>query len=424
MEEAASTLLDKLYRLNDWYFGADKAAQISALKSKVELLISANDYLSRGRLLNLDEGYNREAEKYLTKAVKLAPTHFSGWNALAMCLWKKGNKKVAFDCLSKSIQVRPNKEALQDISILSRQVNSNMEDSVKYAGEALALDSEDHKSWCVEHTVYPYELPNSSTVYFRYVLGNALTSKYFTNSNDIHDLQLALDAYSKAESLGGSVNPDMYYNRGMVLQYMLDYQGALLAYHAAFTIDPNLVETRMYFVNLNQYVHRLNQQLSEQLVRLHNPAVLSRTLASFASIGSLTTSLTTVRNLKPGDSNKSRTLALKVLVDVVYSTPPNNYICCDAEGRLVIVSFYNIGEGIRFFKADNLLMVKGPILFERAMWRDIGEWNSLRRDVPIVQVFDLRTVLVDGKTIPEEVIAPTVLKSIMIQQQQQEHDRL
>ena len=169
MEEAASTLLDKLYRLNDWYFGADKAAQISALKSKVELLISANDYLSRGRLLNLDEGYNREAEKYLTKAVKLAPTHFSGWNALAMCLWKKGNKKVAFDCLSKSIQVRPNKEALQDISILSRQVSSNMEDSVKYAEEALALDSEDHKSWCVEHTVL--HIPLNFLIQVRYISG-------------------------------------------------------------------------------------------------------------------------------------------------------------------------------------------------------------------------------------------------------------
>ena len=81
----------------------------------------------------------------------------------------------------------------------------------------------------------------------RYILGNALTAQYFSYSNDMKDLHKALNAYLKSESNGGQINPDLYYNRGMILQYLLDYLGALVAYHTSFSIDKAFVDSQKLF---------------------------------------------------------------------------------------------------------------------------------------------------------------------------------
>ena len=63
-----------------------------------------------------------------------------------------------------------------------------------------------------------------------YVLANAHLSKYFLLSHNLDDLNYALKAYQQAEDNSDYQNPDLFYNRGTILEYMERYQEAIKNY--------------------------------------------------------------------------------------------------------------------------------------------------------------------------------------------------
>lgn len=246
--------------------------------------------------------------------------------------------------------------------------------------------------------VYPY----------RYVLGNSLTSKFFSFSNDKKDINKAIQAYTKSELLGGSINPDLYYNRGMVLQYLLDYQGALKAYHTCCCIDKKMFDAKRLFNELNTYILHVNKIVSEQLLHFHSNTITPLYFQSACVISDLHTK-----------TNKNKVISLRVLAETMRTVPPHNYVCCDSQLRIVLVCFYNIADGVHFFQSNQILSIKNPVLNERKLHEEENEiktnkWSVLRSDLFIIQVFDLSTVTVDGEAVPNELIVPTVLKAIML----------
>ena len=191
----------------------------------------------------------------------------------------------------------------------------------------------------------------------------------------------------------------------MVLQYMLDYAGALEAYNTACSIDKKLYDAKRLFNELQAYIVKLNTTYSEQTLFLHRNPRFAKAFANDGHGG------VAVTDLKIGP-NMSSALTVKILADVVHSTPPYNYMCMDVKGNTLLVCFYNIAEGIRFFRVENTVTIRAPHLLERRA--SSGQWNNALRVFPIVQVFDLRGVTVDNRPLPEDVIVPTVLKSILL----------
>jgi hypothetical protein len=177
------------------------------------------------------------------------------------------------------------------------------------------------------------------------------------------------------------------------------------------TLDSKLVDSKRLFHELHTYILKINKALSDQMPYTHSHV---RAFTAFATAYSGTS--VGSRQLKYG-INKNINVAVKVLVDIIHTTPPYNYICTDIHGAILIVSFYNIAEGVRYFKVDNEVVIQHPILLERKDKEPSSsthtEWANLRA-VPILQVIDLKAVTVDGKAIPDEVIVPTVLKSILL----------
>lgn len=94
--------------------------------------------------------------------VKLDPTSVDAWNALGHCYWKRGDLAQASSCFTESKSVSPNPTALQNLSMLKRQMMTGamssqqlreaIEASVALAKEALALDVESSYSWCKHDT--------------------------------------------------------------------------------------------------------------------------------------------------------------------------------------------------------------------------------------------------------------------------------
>ena len=72
------------------------------------------------------------------------------------------------------------------------------------------------------------------------VLGNAHLTNFFTNHESIDELTKALKAYAQTEKNMAEPNPDMFFNRATILEYLERYNEAIRDYNAAHQIDPNL----------------------------------------------------------------------------------------------------------------------------------------------------------------------------------------
>ena len=73
-----------------------------------------------------------------------------------------------------------------------------------------------------------------------YILGNAHLTNFFTNNESTNQLESALRAYSLTEKHMKEPNPDMYYNRASVLEYLERYTDAAINFQTAHKIDPTL----------------------------------------------------------------------------------------------------------------------------------------------------------------------------------------
>jgi len=66
-----------------------------------------------------------------------------------------------------------------------------------------------------------------------YVLGNAHLTNFFVNNENISELDLALKAYAQTERNLKEPNPDLFFNRATVYEYLERYAEAVKDYNLA-----------------------------------------------------------------------------------------------------------------------------------------------------------------------------------------------
>ena len=161
-------LLQKLITLTDELESLDKA-KFESVPSHLVLV---------GRAFNVLPEYNQKAFDALTKAIKLDPKSMDAWNYLGECYWKKRDFVMCKNCFEQSLAISRNKLSLRGLSMVMRQLvnvpinkeqmqhhqtsmprSSNqeiskhdyirnlMDESIKYAKEAIQLDAKDGMSW-------------------------------------------------------------------------------------------------------------------------------------------------------------------------------------------------------------------------------------------------------------------------------------
>ena len=65
------------------------------------------------------------------------------------------------------------------------------------------------------------------------VLGNAHLTNFFVNNENISELDLALKAYAQTERNLKEPNPDLFFNRATVYEYLERYAEAVKDYNMA-----------------------------------------------------------------------------------------------------------------------------------------------------------------------------------------------
>lgn len=389
----AAKAADELYNIRDTYFPADPNDKISKLQAESDLVLqtlnsipSENrkspiqramyEYL-KGKVLDVFPDYRKDAEDHLSKAVKLNPSLGDAWLSLGNSIWKKGDLSAAKNCFMLALSKGPNKKILCQLSMLERKMAQGtekqaeiVEESIKHAKEAIALDVRDGNSW--------------------YNLGNAcLTSFFVTGAWDYSKLLQSLKAYQNAErDETMKSNPDLYFNCATVNKYLENYERALTGFEAAALKDPGL--------NAMEEVQKI-VHLLDKLESLLKGQTKAKRLASLAS------SLSTV-NVNPPyiqisvdqlaeGLNKGVAVVGKVLFFVKHqNVAPLYYLLCDANQICCVLSVYGIRDDV--VKEGDQIILLGPY------FRNIDfSWNGKIYLFKSVRVDFLEQMLVNGNAL-------------------------
>lgn len=389
----ASKAVDVLYNIRDTYFPANPDDKTSKLSTESNLALQVLDRIPqekrkipgqrasyeylRGKVFDVLPEYKKEAEDHLSKAVKLNPSLADAWLSLGNCIWKKGDLVSAKNCFTLGLSKGPHKGLLCQLSMLERRMAQGSEDqvkivddSIKHAKEAIALDVKDGNSW--------------------YNLGNAcLTSFFVTGTWDHGKLLQSLKSYQHAEKDERmQSNPDLYYNCAIVNKYLENYERALSGFEAAALRDPGL--------NAMEEVQKIIRLL-DKIDSLLRGQTKAKRLASLAS------SLTSVNLNGPyrretidcllEGLNKAVAIVGKVIFFIKHeNVAPFYYLLCDPSQICYVLSVYGVhNEAIK--EGDQVTVLepsKHSIDFS---------WKGKSYQFRSVRVDFLEQVLVNGKAL-------------------------
>jgi tetratricopeptide (TPR) repeat protein len=235
--------LNDMELVDNSYFQKDRGAKIRKMHEEIISMldtkmfdlenankkIKSNYFYLKGKTMDFIPELQKEAEELLAKAVKLKPCWHEPMRALAHVYWKKQDYVKSVMLYQNAIEEEPeDKRSLRCLSMVIRKVPTKnakersqmLDDSISYAKKAVSIDLKDSESW--------------------YVLGNAHLTNFFMNGQKYEHLDYALKAYTQSEKLQIYRNPDLYYNRATIYNYLERYSDAINDYETAHSIDQNL----------------------------------------------------------------------------------------------------------------------------------------------------------------------------------------
>lgn len=188
-----------------------------------------------------------------------------------------------------------------------------------------------------------------------YVLGNAHLTNFFTNKESIDELTKALKAYSQTEKHMTEPNPDLFFNRATILEYLERYSEAIRDYNIAHTIDPNLqadaragklVDFVVQTATLIQSRSGSKQKKQQDLAR-SIPTTIEGELRfpqAEETKEKITYKCVPISDLSNG-TNAGALLPVKVIMHLEKPTEvPMSFLVVDSKQCYAVVSFYHTNK--------------------------------------------------------------------------------
>eukprot|EP00095_Tigriopus_kingsejongensis_P002947 maker-scaffold2090_size21136-snap-gene-0.3 protein:Tk02947 transcript:maker-scaffold2090_size21136-snap-gene-0.3-mRNA-1 annotation:"tetratricopeptide repeat protein 5-like" len=383
VREKLDQVLQRVHQIQNEYevdFGEDP-------KMKAEALFL------QGRALNIVSDHNPEAEKLLSRSVKLDPKLVKAWNELGECHWKKGDNETAGTCFEGALNHQPHKVCLRNLSITLRQTMAaqptheerirSVESGLTKAREAVQMDTTDGLSWAV--------------------LGNAYLAHFFTVSQNPRTLKQAMSAYKQAEKdVIAKFSPDLYYNKGVTLKYEEDYVGALECFDRAGALDPEWDSPKEHGKALFKWLCDLDNliQLKGKLKtkRFHAliEGIQSKHLGPYGGGKFLPSSGPGVElrevpfdRLQEGLNEKKVILGKVIFSLQSLDGVPFTFCLADQSGHCIVVNLYNLSPGKGVIIGDSVAIAE-PFFSQISLNRDGKEiaFDLVRVESPLILVIN------------------------------------
>lgn len=399
LEEAVASIAE-LVDLEDYYFGGDKeerkkrAVDTAIACAETALTCAekpaANTHAKacciKGRALAFLDGHERQAEEFLSKALKLNPQLVEAWNALGEVYWNQQSYQQAQRCFEQALELcGPNAVSLRNLSMVLRAVDgddsekaANYVAGLQRAKEATVLDANDPQNW--------------------ETLGNAYMGDFFVNGKRLEELNKALLAYAKAESAYerlGKRNPTMHTNRGTAAMFLEDYDLAIRSFKVAHEIGAARggedVEKVVELVRrLAALVERKGDLKAKRLKELTTSIPDSAcTLQELCAKGTAATSI----------------VAKVVSVIDRKDDIPVILVCCDTTGEFFVLSLYNAEQAK---VAESLVPLQSSVEVRQPHYRQVRvNLEGVEVSYPCIRVAHPADVsVVGGHTLAAAAIKP------------------
>ena len=422
----AENLCTELYRIRDTFFPpvvGEKEKRLQSMVDSIFECIAACEnnqglkgerktkatYL-KGKANSVFQTYNETAEKDLSKAVKLDPTNVDAWNCLGECFWKKQDFHTAKSCFDGALKQTRTSTTLRLLSMLLRQIRpnektvkeqvekakENINESIKVAKEALALDFNDAESW--------------------YVLGNAYLGSFFNLNHDPTDLKKALSAYERADKfrdVNVSLLPDLYYNRAEVHTYTQNYTKAVADYRTAFEIDPIGLQSEERIEIIKKKVKKASDLVKKKgglkpkrliamckamMTNKHHLKLIEKVQNN--KDDKLKAEVVGLSDLKEGE-NPGTIVPLTFLVPISGQgkIPPVLLIMADKDQNCVCLAMYKVGyDRLDFFNSKHVYHVMHPVY--KTIELDLGG-EAGKVTFPCIQLDHPRSLARDGNRLSD-----------------------
>lgn len=362
----------------------------------------------RGKCYDYIPEYTKQAEENLSKAIKLMPSKAEAWEALGHVYWKKRDLEQAKKTFEGSLeQDENNKVAMRNLSMVYRMLEksstnptepidaeekkANFAKSIELAKAAIKLDMGDSQSW--------------------YVLGNAHLTNFFANNESTKELEQSLKAYQLAEKNLKEPNPDLYFNRGTVLEYLERYSESAADFMKAHAIDPNLGAERRAD-GIIGFVSRAYNAISNKgkiktnrLIDMVKsiPTVLPESMQESAAKQNL--KVADISQLQHGD-NPELIISAKVVnsldkqIDV-----PQCFLMVDSKHNFCVLSVYHMSKKcVDKMRAGSALLIRNPHLVLTQL-----QFKGYQYNYQCIKVTDVNSLLVNGAALTDDAAKSEVI---------------
>ena len=365
------------------------------LTNQLNKIQRAQLFFYKGRALAVQDTYDKAAEDYLTKSVKLDPTNFEAWNWLGEIFYLKKDYAQSKRCFEGSMQYSgETPEALRKLSMVMRflgeqeERKQNVRESVEIAKKAVSLSMRDGQSW--------------------YILGNAHLTNFFVNNPSSEELNRALKSYTQAEKFLPYDDPDLHFNRATALKYFENYQEAVWEFQKAHALDSTL-QADSEVSKISERVQLVSACIAAKCnIKKKTLSNIVRSIPELIKHNHFGSSyeLKSVSELNQR-SNKEVILACKVLGTVTKNIveTPAIFIACDSQGFFFALSIYNANSSIhQQIQFNSGVFVKNPLTGRVSLTTGTSNLEYIS-----VRIADPSHIMVDNKDItqafsPSEVV--------------------
>lgn len=230
-------------------------------------------------------------------------------------------------------------------------------------------------------------------------------TNFFTNNAAVEQLQFALKAYSQTERNMKEPNPDLFFNRATIFEYLERYGEAVTDYNTAFVIDPSLKSDKLAGRIIDFVVKTANvvtsRSGSSQKKHLEMVKAIPTKIEGYLKfpVGSaekttINYKVAAVSELEAGD-NVGAILTMKILMHLDRPQDvPTSCLVIDTKNVAAVVSFYGTNNTLKEkVHVGDTIYIKNPqLIFTSITFQ--GKMYAYQ----CVKVSDIKDVLVnDGQ---------------------------
>eukprot|EP01135_Chromosphaera_perkinsii_P004682 Nk52_evm31s293 gene=Nk52_evmTU31s293 len=325
-----------------------------------------------GKALSIGGAYSKVGHDCLAKAVKLEPENAHAWYELGESFYLKGDLNGALNCFTGALeQDANNKEALRCLSaalrIKAARSRNNAATFAEYYPEANESERERICLDLVKESLdkakdaVKVDLDDGVSWYF---LGNAHLALFFASdklsgekaSEITAHLTSALKAYIRAEKDPiAAANPDLYYNRGCIYEYLENFMDALGNFAYVTLLEPENEEAKQKTQGILDFTATVCDFLSKGgAVKAKKLNALSSSIPEYVEGMSICYhdqdnlkrdyEMVSLSGLNDG-LNNGKAIPLCVVNDISKSEQVHKtFIMVDQNKDLVVMTVYNVAD--------------------------------------------------------------------------------